>query len=143
MNSNYSFLKDLRALAEIRKYKWIESQKQGREIGIATAAFDWIKNYGQDWLKIHGEEMPSPNLFVEKRKYRRFKLKATAKLIKDGCAFLGELLDLIFFGFLCRTKKFWLPGNKVFIDLALPRNQESRISCSAIIERLVPIGNDE
>ena len=43
---DYSFLKDELALNEIRKHKWIESEKCGCEIGFATAAFDWIKRYG-------------------------------------------------------------------------------------------------
>ena len=46
MENDYSFLKDELALNEIRKHKWIESEKCGREIGFATAAFDWIKRYG-------------------------------------------------------------------------------------------------
>ncbi|MCK5013580.1 MAG: hypothetical protein KAS66_07155 [Candidatus Omnitrophica bacterium] len=49
MDLNYSFLKDELALEEIRKHKWIESEKQKKEIGFATAAVDWIKKYGQSW----------------------------------------------------------------------------------------------
>ena len=49
MDMNYSFLKDDLALAEIRKHKWIESEKLGGEIGFATAAIDWIKKYGPQW----------------------------------------------------------------------------------------------
>ena len=42
MYSNYSFLRDELALEEIRKHKWIESEKQQKEVGFATAAVDWI-----------------------------------------------------------------------------------------------------
>jgi hypothetical protein len=56
MNIRYSFLKDELAIQEIRKHKWIESEKQGNEIGFATAAVDWINKYGNLWLqyRLHG-----------------------------------------------------------------------------------------
>jgi len=53
MDDNYSFLKDELALSEIRKHKWIESEKKGHEIGFATAALDWIKQHGSAWLRYH------------------------------------------------------------------------------------------
>lgn len=49
MEKHYSFLKDESALFEIRKHKWLISEKAGREIGFASAALDWIKNYGDTW----------------------------------------------------------------------------------------------
>ena len=80
MQSKYSFLKDPRALAEIRKHKWLESQKANREIGFATASVDWIKNYGQAWKRIHVREEKDHSVFIERRKYRRFKMK----LVRGG-----------------------------------------------------------
>ena len=50
-NVRYSFLNDTLALEEIRKHKWIESEKAGCEIGFATAAVDWVKKYGEGWLR--------------------------------------------------------------------------------------------
>ncbi len=55
----YSFLKNELALEEIRKHKWIESEKAGCEIGFATAAVDWIKNYGEGWLRSRNINMTS------------------------------------------------------------------------------------
>ena len=55
MKINYSFLKDELALAEIRKHKWLESEKKGCEIGFATAALDWIKKHGLQWLEYHSQ----------------------------------------------------------------------------------------
>ena len=51
MKTSYSFLKDELVLEEIRKHKWIESEKAGHEIGFASAAYDWICRYGEEWLK--------------------------------------------------------------------------------------------
>ena len=46
-------LDDLRVAAEIERYKWIESEKVGRDIGKERAALEWIRAYGCIWLKIH------------------------------------------------------------------------------------------
>lgn len=52
------FFSNEKVREEIRKHKWIESEKKGRDIGFATAAIDWIKNHSQEWLKYHREEAP-------------------------------------------------------------------------------------
>lgn len=44
-------LKDERVIAEIEKHKWFESEKAGYDIGFETAAADWIKKYGDEWIK--------------------------------------------------------------------------------------------
>jgi hypothetical protein len=50
MEKTYSFLKDELVLQEIRKHKWLESEKAGYEIGFASAAYDWICRFGNDYL---------------------------------------------------------------------------------------------
>ena len=40
---HYSFLNDQYARYEIRKHKWLISEKANREVGFATAALDWRK----------------------------------------------------------------------------------------------------
>ena len=69
MKTNYSFLKDELALIEIRKHKWIESEKLGQEIGFATAAYDWINKYGYTWKQFHRDEEDSKHVFAERRQY--------------------------------------------------------------------------
>ena len=59
MKINYPFLKDELAVIEIRKHKWIESQKRGEEIGFASAAMDWVNKYGEAWKQYRIEN----NLF--------------------------------------------------------------------------------
>ena len=36
---------------EIKKYKWIESEKAGRDIGWERAAREWLQNYFPDWKR--------------------------------------------------------------------------------------------
>ena len=36
---------------EILKHKWIESEKEGKDIGFEKALLDWVFNYRANWLK--------------------------------------------------------------------------------------------
>lgn len=46
-------LDDPRVVREIERYKWIESERVGWDIGRERAAMEWIRAYGCIWLKIH------------------------------------------------------------------------------------------
>ena len=46
-------LDDVRVVEEIERYKWIESEKLGKDIGRERAALEWIRAFGHIWLKIH------------------------------------------------------------------------------------------
>lgn len=36
---------------EIKKHKWIESEKKGYDVGFETALLDWLKNHKKNFLK--------------------------------------------------------------------------------------------
>ena len=36
---------------EILRHKWLESEKQGRDIGFERALLDWIRKHREDWRK--------------------------------------------------------------------------------------------
>jgi hypothetical protein len=36
---------------EIDKHKWIESEKEGKDIGFESALVDWMSKYRNDWAK--------------------------------------------------------------------------------------------
>lgn len=40
-----------KAVAEICRYKWLESEKLGYDIGEFRAAREWIVKYYTDWLE--------------------------------------------------------------------------------------------
>lgn len=46
-------LDDERVVAEIERYKWIESEKLGKDIGKERAGLEWTRAYGHIWLTIH------------------------------------------------------------------------------------------
>lgn len=36
-------------LEEVRRHKWIQSEKQNRDIGFEEALVDWMKHHRTDW----------------------------------------------------------------------------------------------
>jgi len=58
MPPSFSFLRSKHVREEIRKHKWIESEKLGREIGFPTAALDWICKHGKAWKQYYLGETP-------------------------------------------------------------------------------------
>ena len=101
MEKNYSFLKDERAVEEIRKHKWLESQKQNREVGFATAAVDWIKRFGGAWKQVHVREERDYTLLFERRRFRRFRVNSQVTLCKDDTAIVVKAHEMSFAGIAC------------------------------------------
>ena len=54
-NYNVSAL-NKQVISEIMKYKWIESEKVGYDIGFEKAAKEWIDRYYDDFLKAFLED---------------------------------------------------------------------------------------
>ena len=45
----YQLFLDLKV--EINKHKWIESEKEGRDIGFESALVDWMAKHRNGWSK--------------------------------------------------------------------------------------------
>jgi hypothetical protein len=45
-----ALLKDQDIITEINKYKWFESEKEGRDIGFERASREWINKYSKAYL---------------------------------------------------------------------------------------------
>lgn len=137
MRDKYPYLKDPRALAEIRKHKWLESQKAGQEIGFASAAVDWVKKHGEEWKKVHAG-CRNGEIFIERRKYRRFELRGMVQLAKDGISVLAEPINLSFFGLLCKTNNDLPLGSTIKARMSFELKQNKRdLECCGRIERVV------
>ena len=59
-------LKDKRVTEEINKHLWIESQKAGYSIGLERATDEWLRLYGESWMRFHVPE--KYNVYKTKRK---------------------------------------------------------------------------
>ncbi len=46
-------LEDPQVVEEIERYKWLESERRGFNIGEKAATIEWIRAYGCHWLKAH------------------------------------------------------------------------------------------
>jgi|GEM_PF-3105578 len=127
MKDTYSYLKDPRALAEIRKHKWLRSQEESREIGFASAAVDWIKKYGEEWKRVHVKSQEEGEYLVERRKYRRFQLKCMVELLKNNALQIAEAVDISFQGLLCRTTQNVRVGTQMCARLVCGQGAPSAV----------------
>ena len=39
---------------QILRHKWLESEKEGRDIGLERALLDWVTNHRKKWRKEKG-----------------------------------------------------------------------------------------
>ena len=51
--TNSELIKDKDILSEINRYKWIASEKAGKDIGFERATREWINTYSQKYLAQH------------------------------------------------------------------------------------------
>ncbi|MCK5215559.1 MAG: hypothetical protein KAR05_09425 [Candidatus Omnitrophica bacterium] len=114
MKENYSFLKDNSALTEIRKHKWIESEKLGHELGFASAAIDWVKKYGASWKQNRFQDKNNP--LQEKRRYRRFNQRFPIQLTVNDS------------NIACFTDNFNLLGLSCTIPDFIPSNTNAKVT---------------
>jgi len=42
-------------IEEILRYKWLESEKIGQDIGEVRAAHEWIHKYSAEFRKVHSD----------------------------------------------------------------------------------------
>lgn len=46
-------LKNKKAVEEINRHRWIESEKAGYDIGFETASVDWLERFSAAWMQYH------------------------------------------------------------------------------------------
>jgi phosphotransferase system HPr-like phosphotransfer protein len=66
---------------EIMKYKWIESEKEGHDIGTEAAAMEWIEKYGSIWRT--ERESLEKNAFLE-----------TSLVVEDRAGIVIDMMKL-------------------------------------------------
>lgn len=145
MRQKYSFLQDELALIEIRKHKWLESEKQKREIGFATAAMEWIQKYGEGWLQARLKNSAAQNLFVEKRSHRRFKRALAVTIKSPHQQFAGYTHDISLVGLSCTMPASVAEGLPTEIALAFPgkNGASSSLQFKSRIRKVLPSQKNE
>ncbi len=125
MKNTYPFLRDEVALTEIRKHKWIESEKIGQEIGFATAAMDWIHKYGKGWLAFHGKKETINTVFAERRRHRRFQVNLPIEIKNDQDCITSYTQDVNLMGISCLIPVYISPQMKMEIVIHPPTGEAS------------------
>lgn len=55
--NNTELLKDKAVRDEIDRYKWIESEKAGHDIGFERASQEWLSKFSSVWIDhLHGKK---------------------------------------------------------------------------------------
>ena len=106
MDKSYSLLDDDLALIEIRKHKWIESEKRGYEVGFATAAVDWIRKYGKSWEEYRLGMKNLEDKLTEKRRHRRFSQRFPLQLLVNETHIACHTDDISLIGLACTIPQF-------------------------------------
>lgn len=53
---NFDLNEEIRAvIREIMDYKWIESEKEGKDIGLSRATKEWISKYYDTWFRFNAQ----------------------------------------------------------------------------------------
>jgi hypothetical protein len=53
-NKHFDLNEEMRAVInEIMRYKWLESEKEGHDIGLSRAAREWIARYYDSWFQFN------------------------------------------------------------------------------------------
>jgi len=136
VKDSYPYLRDPRAIFEIRKHQWIESEKAGREIGFGTAAIDWITKYGKAWEKAHAMDIKDRSILFEQRKYRRFILETFATLVYNDAVFSVRTIDVSLAGMLCKTRELLDVGSRVAIHWPFDPDRKRGPDFEGAVERI-------
>ncbi|MCK5081965.1 MAG: hypothetical protein KAR31_03580 [Candidatus Omnitrophica bacterium] len=81
-DSNGKLLKNKKAVEEINRHRWIESEKAGHDIGFETASVDWLEKFSAAWMDYH---MPKRKVSAGSSifsKFRKTPSKKTSKRTK-------------------------------------------------------------
>ena len=130
----YWFMYDLIALEEIRKFHQEQRDQGGEPMGFATAAFEWVKKYGEE-RKMAAQE----NFFAERRRYRRFQINEPVKLVKERSIFLARTINISLNGLLCRSSDLLPVGKEMEALLPLDPENYYRVK----VERSLSVAAEE
>jgi hypothetical protein len=74
--TNEKLLKNKKAVEEINRHRWIESEKAGYDIGFKTASVDWLEKFSTAWMQYH---MPKRKDVSASPRFTRRSKRTTAK----------------------------------------------------------------
>ena len=134
--STYPFLQDELAILEIRKHQWIESEKKGYEIGFATAALDWINNYGRAWQQFRLSLKNPQSILYEKRLHRRFNHKFLVRLQVNSTQITVHTEDVSLIGLSCKIPTYVSLNTPAQVFIGFQKNDTSHFEFQSRVARV-------
>ncbi len=64
---------------EILRHKWLESEKAGRDIGLATSIFDWKAHHYDQWRQALTRRKGTTRVYLNSRPTTRLQTKTRQK----------------------------------------------------------------
>lgn len=53
LDAQKKLLKNKNVIEEINRHRWIESEKNGFDIGFEKASTDWLEKFSKAWMNYH------------------------------------------------------------------------------------------
>ena len=83
-SSNGKLLKNKKAVEEINRHRWIESEKAGHDIGFETASADWLEKFSAAWMQYHMPKRKVSSGSAESSKRTKTSSTKTSKRTKTS-----------------------------------------------------------
>jgi len=123
--------------AEIMKYKWIESEKEGHDIGTEKAAQEWVEKYGSIWRdekeSLEKNGFIELGIFIENKKGFNIETAALAEIArKHDCELYIHKDRMKYYNFILFGKKQYLNIKSILCPKYLEADRGELIEFIAI-----------
>ena len=82
--NNEKLLKNKKAVEEINRHRWIESEKAGHDIGFDTASVDWLEKFSSAWMQYHIPTRKASSYISKPSKRTKISSNKTSKRKKSS-----------------------------------------------------------
>lgn len=69
VKTSQKLLKNKKAIDEINRHRWIESERVGHDIGFESASTQWLEKFSKAWMQYHmpKRKKPTPKSLSSKK----------------------------------------------------------------------------
>lgn len=123
--------------AEIMKYKWIESEKEGHDIGTEKAAQEWVEKYGSIWRdekeSLEKNAFIGSSIVIENKRGLNIDIAALAEIArKHDCELYIHKDRMKYYNFILFGKKQYLNIKSILCPKHLEADRGEPIEFIAI-----------
>jgi len=123
--------------AEIMKYKWIESEKEGHDIGAEQAAKEWVEKYGSIWREekesLERNGFLGLSIVIENKTGRNIEIAELAEIARQrDCELYIHKDRMKYYNFVLFGKKEYLNVKSILCPKTLETQKGESIEFIAI-----------